>query len=101
MQTMRQQLCSLIDDFINCRIYIEQFCSIFDNTYHHEMHECDDLSVYEKNLFGELARMAHGYTEDENEIKMLPQYYFTAVQIVNKVKEVNKNLRLLEYTEKT
>jgi hypothetical protein len=87
----KEKLYSLIIDFIHNRIYINQFCEMFSDTYNLEI-DYDSLTIIENQLLGELSRIAYGYTDNEDEIKNCPQYYFTDKQVVEKVNEVSEKL---------
>jgi hypothetical protein len=89
----KEKLYALIDDFINNRISIDQFCSMFSDTYDLEVELCS-LSDEERQQFEELSRIAYGYCDDDEEAKKLPQYYFNGRQIVDKVNEVCKKLNI-------
>jgi hypothetical protein len=89
--THKENLYALVDDFVNNRLYIEQFCSLFSDIYHHQI-DRNCLSSEENLLFGALARVAHGYTDNEVDLRMLPQYYFSDKQVVEKIDEVRRAL---------
>jgi hypothetical protein len=89
----KEKLYALIDDFMNNRIFIDQFCSMFSNTYNLEA-DLTCLSDSEKIQFNELSRVTYGYCDDNEEIKKLPQYYFSDIQVVEKVNDVCKKLRI-------
>jgi len=91
--THKENLYALLDDFVNNRMFIEQFCSLFSHIYHHEIGR-DCLSNEENLLFSSLARIAHGYTDNEEEVRRLPQYNFSDKQVVEKVDEVCRKLNI-------
>ena len=85
--TPTDTLYSLLRDFVSNRMYMEQFCTLFANTFNLEL-DADDLTVKEYAYFKELARITYGYTDNEDEIAKLPQYYLSGKQVVEKVNEV-------------
>jgi hypothetical protein len=91
----KEKLYALIDDFINNRIYIDLFCSMFSYTYDLEV-DLSSLSHEERQQFKELSRIAYGYCDNDDEVKKLPQYYFTDKQVVAKVDEVCQKLNIFD-----
>lgn len=86
-------LYNLIDDFTHSRMYIRQFCDIFSYTYDFDVKK-ENLSEVEKKLFSELSFVCYCYTDSKEDIKICPQYHFSAEQVVEKVQEVCRALGL-------
>lgn len=57
-----------------------------------------DLNTFtpqERELFGKLSRICYGYTENKEEIKKLPQYYYSDQTVVDTVNEVCNELKIV------
>ncbi len=85
----REKLYALLNDFIHNRMGIEQFCSMFSDTFRLEI-DYNCLSDLEKEQFNTLSRIAYGYTDNDEEIQKYPGYRFSDKQVVEKVDEVCK-----------
>ena len=89
----KEKLYALLNDFYNSRMGIELFCRMFSDTFRLEI-EYDCLSEIEYKLFGELSRIAYGYTDNTEDLANCPQYYFSDKQVVAKFEDVVKKLQL-------
>ena len=89
--TEKEQLWYLIDKLIEKEYQVNTFCDEFTRIYDLEI-DYDELSPQENQLFSELSSMTGRFSDNEEELK-IPNMYFGADDIIDKVKEIACLLR--------